>query len=327
MHAECVLKVGVIGINHKIANLIFREAVARGASTLAGEKALFFPHAVLLLSTCNRTEIYFAGKDLALIHSDLLEWLRGHIREDFEYRLYSYFGFDCFVHLARVVTGLDSAIVAETEIQAQVKTAYGLACQFSKLPSCMHYIFQKALKIGKYVRNAAKIERGPSLYQAIWQLASDHLPSFEQARILLVGHSKINRGMAHFLWQRKRANLTFITHHPQALFEGCKSLGYEAVDDWPDYDWIICASSHDRYLIQGTGKGCHAIFDLSVPRNVDPKVGKQGGIYLYNIEQINAWIQATKSKQTGQIADAMALVGSETARLTRLYRQKQILVS
>ena len=79
IRSECVLKVGVIGINHKIANLAFREAMARGAATLSGEKALFFPHPVLLLSTCNRTEIYFGGNDLASIHSDLLEWLRGDI--------------------------------------------------------------------------------------------------------------------------------------------------------------------------------------------------------------------------------------------------------
>ncbi|HEV7736555.1 MAG TPA: hypothetical protein VGO47_04185 [Chlamydiales bacterium] len=352
IRSECVLKVGVIGINHKIANLAFREAMARGAATLSGEKALFFSHPVLLLSTCNRTEIYFGGNDLASIHSDLLEWLRGHIREAFEHRLYSYFGLDCFIHLARVAAGLDSAILAETEIQAQVKTAYASACKFAKLPSCMHYIFQKALKIGKLVRNqmyggdsqgteiisssesclsplsARRIDREPNLFQAVWKLASQHLESLMNARILLIGYSEINRGMVHFLRRRKIERFTLITQHPTAVsLEGCISLGYDAIKTWPEYDWIICASSHDRFLIGGQEKGRHAIFDLSVPRNVDPNVGRSEGVLLYNIEQINDWIQQTKSRHTGQIAHSNALIRQETYRLAQIYWKKTMQVA
>jgi glutamyl-tRNA reductase len=327
IRSECVLKVGVIGINHKTANLAFREAIARGAATLSGEKALFFSHPVLLLSTCNRTEIYFGGDDLATIHSDLLEWLRGHVREAFEHRLYSYFGIDCFIHLARVAAGLDSAILAETEIQRQVKIAYGLACKFSKLPSCMHYIFQKALKIGKLVRSQISMDRAPSLFQAIWQLAGQHLEQMGGPRILLVGHSEINRRMAHFLLQRKITQITLITQHPSLVaLDGCISFGYEEIDRWSEYDWIICASNHDRFLIQPQSCAHHVIFDLSVPRNVDPKVGELEGVFLYNIEQINDWIQQTKSKYTEQIALSNALIGGETVRLAKIYRQKTMQV-
>lgn len=339
IRSECVLKVGVIGINHKIANLAFREAMARGAATLSGEKALFFPHSVLLLSTCNRTEIYFGGNDLASIHSDLLEWLRGYIREAFEHRLYSYFGLDCFIHLARVAAGLDSAILAETEIQAQVKTAYASACKFAKLPSCMHYVFQKALKIGKLVRNQSRefsrepecqevMGRGNSLFQAVWKLANQHLESISRARILLIGYSEINRGMVHFLRRRKIEQFTLITQQPATVsLEGCISLGYDAIDTWPDYDWIVCASAHDRFLIGGRGKGCHAIFDLSVPRNVDPDVGTSAGVMLYNIEQINDWIQQTRSRHTGLIAQSNALIRQETSRLAQIYWRKTMQVA
>jgi len=343
IRSECVLKVGVIGINHKIANLTFREAMARGAATLSGEKALFFPHPVLLLSTCNRTEIYFGGNDLASVHSDLLEWLRGYIREAFEHRLYSYFGLDCFIHLARVAAGLDSAILAETEIQAQVKTAYASACKFAKLPSCMHYVFQKALKIGKLVRNQMYggdseisgepkwqefMGRSTGLFQVVWKLASQHLESLASARILLIGYSEINRRMVHFLRRREIERFTLITQHPTAVsLEGCTSLGYDAIETWSDYDWIICASAHDRFLIRGHGKKRHAIFDLSVPRNVDPSVGRSEGVLLYNIEQINDWIQQTKSRHTGQIAHSNALIREETSRLAQIYWKKTMQVA
>src|SRR5207244_4328762 len=144
-----------------------REAIARAAQSLSGEKGIFFQHPIVVLSTCNRTEIYFSAENLAEAHSDLLAHFRKQIEEPFEHRLYSYFGIDCFAHLCRVASGLDSAILAETEIQRQVKVAYAAG---RVLPSCLHYIFQKALKVSKGMRNQMAIS-SPTLYTTLWQLA------------------------------------------------------------------------------------------------------------------------------------------------------------
>lgn len=316
---ECVLQVGVVGINHKTANLSFREAMARSSASLAGEKSLFFGHPIVLLSTCNRTEIYFGGADLAAIHSDLLAWLRGYMAETFEHRLYSYFGLDCFIHLARVAAGLDSAILAETEIQAQVKTAYSSTCAFTKLPAGMHYIFQKALKISKLVRSQMQMQKTPGLLQAIWQLAYAHLPSLAEARILFVGYSEINRRLSCFLRQRKLTNFTWITHQ---LCEEPSVYPYEAIEMWRDFDWIICASGHDRYLLEGESRSRHAIFDLSVPRNVNPNIARGDGVVLYNIEEINAWIQKQNLQAAEQSKEWDALIRHDAVRLARIYRQR-----
>ena len=87
-----------------------------------------------------------------------------------------------------------------------------------------------------------------------WKLASQHLESLACARILLVGYSEINRGMVHFLRRRKRERFTLITQHPEAVsLEGCVALGYDAIETWRDYDWIICASAHDRFFVKGEG--------------------------------------------------------------------------
>src|SRR3989344_5631616 len=103
---SCVLRVGVIGVNFKTAELPLREAIAKSAQSLAGERSLFFPCPTVLLSTCNRTEIYFSADDLAQVQSELLSLLRRQVAEPFEHRLYSYFGIDCFAHLCRVAAGL-----------------------------------------------------------------------------------------------------------------------------------------------------------------------------------------------------------------------------
>src|SRR3989344_5089944 len=249
LRTGCVLQIGVLGINHKTAGLDFRESMARAASALAGEKAVFFPHPTVLLSTCNRTEIYFSSEDLAEAHSDLLAALRRHLIEPFEHRLYSYFGIDCFFHLGHVVAGLDSAILEESEIQRQVKVAYGRSCELVHLPSCMHYVFQKSLKLGKLIRSHFQIEQhAPTIFQAIWHLAKKKLGDLTQCRFLLVGHSEINRGMAFFLSRRRIHPFVLVTRTPASVcLEGCHAKDRSELDRWPEYDCIVCATSSDRY--------------------------------------------------------------------------------
>lgn len=305
-----MLSIGILGINYKTADLGLREAIARGAESLSGEKALFFPYPTVLLSTCNRTEIYFSAEDLALAHSCLLAHLRAQIVEPFEHRLYSYFAIDCFVHLCRVTAGLDSAILAETEIQRQVKVAYSKG---RNLPSCLHYVFQKALKVSKEVRNQMDLRRGgPTLYGTLWQLAK-----WRKEKILLVGYSEINRGLISFLIHKGVENMTLCTRNPdQVAIEGVQIVGRNILARWQEYDVIVCASKADNYLIHGRGEKKHIIFDLSVPRNVDPKVEA----LVYNIEQVNQLIEQKRSLQTVDLCDDY--IWENVLKLIRIYSER-----
>jgi len=321
-----LLQIGVVGINHKVADLTFRESIARAAAELSGKTALFFPHPIILLSTCNRTEIYFGGEDLAMAHSDLLCYLRKLISEPFEHRLYSYFGIDCFAHLSRVTAGLDSAIIAETEIQRQVKIAYAKGTEFSSLTSCMHYVFQKALKLAKFVRSQFQIDRSaPTLFQAIWHLAKDHLGDLLQQRILLIGHSDLNRGIAFSLSKKGVQNFSLCTQTPAAVhLSGCSPCNRSELSRWTEYDLIICAASSDRYLLSGASERTHAIFDLSVPRNVDPQVAINEKVALYNIEEMNEWMEQKRVLQNDQLIFCNELIWQQTLLLSRAYRQKTL---
>src|SRR5262245_20986881 len=116
------MKVGVVGINHKLADLKLREQLAKNCQKCFGSlRAVNEHHHFILLSTCNRTEIYFSSEDLTTTHTYLLSILRMEVEGEFDHKLYSYFGVDSFCHLTRVTLGLDSAIIGETEIQGQVK--------------------------------------------------------------------------------------------------------------------------------------------------------------------------------------------------------------
>jgi glutamyl-tRNA reductase len=292
-----MLNVGVLGINFKTADLQLREEVARAAQSLK-----FFHHPIVLLSTCNRTEIYFSADDLAAAHSDLLACLR----KPFEQHFYSYFGIDCFAHLCRVTAGLDSAIFAETEIQRQVKLAYS---QVKELPACLHYAFQKALKVGKMVRSRLDAS-GPTLYGTLWQLAE-----WKNKRVLLVGYSEINRGFASFLMHKGIERFSLCTQSPSAVrLQGVRVYDRSVLSRWQEYDLIVCATKSDEYLVAGQGLPHHTIFDLSVPRNVDPEVGHSAT--LYNMDQL-----AQKNSRL-PVEGWESFIWGEVVKLIRIYRDK-----
>ena len=304
-----MVSVGVIGINHKTADLPLREAIARAAENLRGEKAIFFSCPTVLLSTCNRTEIYFSGEDLGQIHSDLLALLRSQVPLEFEHCLYSYFGTDCFAHLCRVTAGMDSAIYRETEIQHQVKLAYGTS-KFLSQP--LHFIFQKALKVGKNVRSEVHVNHTPSLYNTLWQLAV-----WKKRRVLIVGYSDINRGLISYLQHKGVLDLTLSTRDPSRVFVSqVRVLGRDAIKKWQRYDVIVSGSKSEEYLITGSGSPHHVIFDLSVPRGVDPDVGAR----VYNIEELNQRIELKELQlQRGICED---FIWENVIRLSQIYRKK-----
>lgn len=316
---DCPLRVGVVGINFKTADLSLRESIARSAEGLTGEAGLFFPHPAIVLSTCNRCEIYFSSSDLAQAHTDLLRFLRREVEVDFEHRLYSYFGIHCLSHLCRVAAGLDSSIVSETEIQRQVKCSY-LAAVSSPLPSEMHFLFQKALRVGKEIRTAfPMIQGGETIFKAIWGLIQQAGVDLAEAKILFVGNSQINRALIRFLERRGMKDAHLSSRQPN---KERGSIGRDILSFWERYDLIFCASQSTEYLLRPKESGEAMIFDLSVPRNVDPEVGEMPGVRLFNIEQLDALAKERGVKGL-DLFNLEERVRNHAVRLCAAYRKKQ----
>lgn len=308
----------MLGVN-KTAGLLLREAVARGAEGLSGERSLFFRYPTVLLSTCNRTEIYFSAPDLAEAHHSLLSFLRGRISTPFERRLYSFFGLDCFIHLGRVVSGLDSAILGESEIQRQVKNAYRHAMEVLALPAVMHYSFQKALRIGKKVRGLFLLKRGaPSLESTLW-----HWMEEEKAtrRVLLIGLSEIHRTLALFLQKKGVSEIAFCSRSPEKIPPSYRAFSREALPDLCGFDTISCATRAQSYLLEEIPSGARLLFDLSVPRTIHPDLGNR--CRLYNIEQVDERIEQKREAFGHSLQECEELILEEATRLSDLYARKQ----
>lgn len=333
------MKIGVVGINHKLADLRLREALARTCQQRFGEGRIFHPgHHFVLLSTCNRTEVYFCSPHLAETHSYIVHLLRHSVQEDFDQKLYSFFGNDCFLHLCRVTAGLDSAIVAETEIQGQVKIAYEKALEFQSIPCDLHFLFQKSLQVGKKVRSQFPLQRGiPDLEHAILnaaiQAAGSETQELKKNAILFIGASDINLKILQFLKLKGFENITLCNRTQKVAEEygqlhGVKIISWSQFDRWIDYDWIITGTKAQEPLIHAGNlpkeiMGKKILFDLSVPRNIDPNVLSSSHITLHNIDQLNALLKNRREKMNGLLQAAEQLVAKSSETCQFLFREKE----
>lgn len=317
----CEMRIGVLGLNHEVAHLKLREKLAIACNKLFRTgSSLHIDHYFILLSTCNRTEIYFTSEDLTSTHTYLLQILRSEVEEDFDHKLYSYFGSDCFSHLVRVTAGLDSAIIAETEIQGQVKNAYEQSIQYQSYPKEMHALFQKSLGIAKKIRSELQLGRGmPNLEHAIYSTGKHFFKTPENQSVLFVGASDINQKILCFLANKGISNISLCNRSPEKSLELKQKFSINILEwdhlntYWNHFDWIIFGTKATHFLIKGDSSANvtsnnKLIMDLSVPRNVDPLLGKHSHITLMNIDQINRLLKIRKRNMNRTLEAAEEMV-------------------
>lgn len=302
------MRIGVIGINHKQAAIELRDLLAKACQRRFTSGLSLHPHHhTILLSTCNRTEIYFSSENLAETHSYLLSVIRKELSDEFEQCLYSFFGIDCFHHLSRVTAGLDSAIVGETEIQGQVRAAYELAHRHHALPKELHFLFQKSLKNGKFVRNLLPRQQS-GLEELIYSLGKA-LQSPYEAEILFVGASQININLIRSFKLRRLPHIT-LTNRTDAKTEELanelkiRALPFSKLTSWEEFDWIILGTKAPMPLIDlahAKADRSKILFDLSVPRNVK---GSHPSCTLYHIDALQKQVVSKASSSTLLIAES-----------------------
>jgi glutamyl-tRNA reductase len=295
------MRIGIIGINHKLADLSLRELVARACQRRFFLENPLGKGSFVLLSTCNRCELYFSTDDMVATHQLILHIIKEEIpfehRSEIEQKLYTFFGIDCFLHLASVTTGLDSAIIAETEIQGQVRAAYKSAVALRPLSKELHFLFQKSLKIGKEVRRDFVFEKSlPDLEHAVFLYAMSH---FDGAfpHVLFIGASEINLKIARFFKARGLFFSLCNRSHTTACEElKCPFISWDRLHSWQEFSWVICATKSPHYLIRHEAPLVHEkqlLIDLSVPRNIDPQMANAGRA-LVNIDYLQLLLESRK---------------------------------
>lgn len=313
------MQVGVIGVNHKSSKLGLREKLAR-----VFKKEFCGESTSILLSTCNRTELYFSSEHLADTHIEIINRLRPYFGENFEHVLYSYFGRDCFYHLGRVISGVDSAIFGESDIQRQVKITYEKHRQKSSLTHDLHYLFQKGLKIGKEMRTSFLVaKKGTQLPHIIQSIMEWQKQDLKNASVLFVGNSDVNRKLLSFFDWKGCRDMTLCTRMHAPKLKGVSIVDWTKLHEWHYYDVVICGTNHDDYVLNMSEKKLNStlLFDLSVPRNIHPDLGNHPHLSLFNIDELVKIFQKKRGEK--EIALCDDVIEKAVSRQMHLFKERR----
>jgi len=296
------MNIGIVGMSAKTSCLELRERWTKAAQYVFSKEQ---PLLSVLLTTCHRTEIYFAHPDLHWIRKRICALFSACLADTFEPHLYWHFNQDCFVHLARVASGLDSIVLLETEIQGQIKKAYSVAAQTALLPSAIHFLFQKAFKIAKEIRRSVPpLEGKPSLEETLLSLFTFFFHPIDNLSILFVGNSLVNRKILSYFYPKRRGRLALCSRSgfSDSLFKSLSHVEFfpwEKRKEWKQFDVVISATDYSGFVIcaeemSGEEMQNLLLIDLSVPRTIDPSLKTNPDILLLNMQEIEKLIETKR---------------------------------
>ena len=224
-------------------------------------------------------------------------------------------------HLFRVVSGLESSIIGETAIVNQVKTAYQDAVGRSSLDKSLHKLFQTALFVGKRVRKETKISEGAMSHsQAVVHLLLNKVESLKDLNITVIGANKMNEKIIQFLVSKGAStifigNRTYEKAQELASTYNSTALRFEGLHETlKNTDVLISATSAPHFILKKDKfpieKPMH-IFDLAVPRDIDPEIGEMPGVELDDIETIEREVKKNIQVRKDKVSLAEEIIQNE----------------
>lgn len=286
-----------LGISHERTDPFMRGLIAVAAQELERGGA---PFPFVLVSTCNRLEIYYSTKENREGRLFFLEFFQKRVFNLATWHWDSYFGEECLSHLIGVVSGAKSANLFETEIKAQVKDAYAKAQTKRLLPKELHFLFQQAFFIAKKIRLEFGLEKmGRSLGGLVQEVAREHFQHLDVISLLLVGASWINQQILCSLPLQQLRTVTLCSRSLGKAERWAQEYAKDGTNihilpwqdqcRWGQFDWLIFGTKSSHYLLSSVadwpeGSFPKLVCDLSIPPNVDPIVGSF--VQLLNIDQI-----------------------------------------
>ncbi len=319
-----------LGLNYRTSPVAVREQFSVGKTRLAEAcralRALPEIEECVLLSTCNRTEVYywtFEPEEAArMILAHFLGGSSG-VQADASC-FYRHEGREALFHLARVAAGLDSMVVGETEIFGQLKDAYRVALESGVTAGFANRCFQHVFSIGKKVRHETAVTSGPtSVGAAAVQMAQSILGSLDGAGVLVVGAGEVARSTAQSLRSRGAEGIFVANRSYDRAVELASQVGGRVIRfaEWVPYleqmDIVIVSTAAPVYVVSPTllqdVQRCRAgrplfFIDLSVPRNVDPACAQVEGVHVYDMDAMEGMAAETRRARAAEIAGGEAII-------------------
>lgn len=331
------MPVVVIGVNHRTAPLGVLEAMTVGDAALG--KTL---HALLtkehvseavVLSTCNRTEVYAVAEKFHGGYADVravLAELAFLDPEDFADHLYVHHDSAAVAHLFDVVSGLDSAVLGEHEIQGQVKTAWEKARLDDAAGTTLNLLFRHALEAGKRARSETGIGRGTaSVSYAAVALAAQQLGSLEGRRAVVLGAGEMGSSMAESLAAAGLAELVVANRTHEKAKALAAAIGGRAIrfadlaDELVDADVLLTSTGASSVLLTradveaamaARGGQPIVLVDIAVPRDIDPSVADIPGVTVLDMDDLGAFADRGLAERRREIDAVRTILDEELER-------------
>jgi glutamyl-tRNA reductase len=327
------MAVNILGINHKTAPVALREKVAFGEDRLVAALATLRQELgvaeALILSTCNRTEVYWSGTASG---AELSQWLERHHGNnlDLAASLYVHQESRAIEHTFSVASGLDSMVLGEVQILGQLKDAYRIAQESGSTGPILNKLFQAAFSAAKRVRTETRIgANAVSLASATVSLARRVFEDLSAHSALLVGAGDMNALTArHFMSAGiKRmviANRTLT--RAQLLADELKAHAVPLTDldqELAEADIVIsCTASADPLIskraveaaIRARRRRPIFMVDMAVPRDIDPAVAELEDVYLFSIDDLQQLVDENIQQRELAAGGARLLINEEVAR-------------
>lgn len=320
----------VVGMNHNSAPLVVREKIAIAAEQMVD--ALLDAHAVrdiaelVILSTCNRTEVYCL-LEAGAAQSAALEWLshyHGIAQEDLASYCYQHREENAVRHLMRVASGLDSMVLGEPQILGQIKSSYSLAQEAATVGPLLARLFEYSFSIAKRVRTDTAIGENPvSVAFAAVDMSRHIFADLARAKTLLIGAGETIELVATHLVQSGVQDIVVANRTLGRAREVARKFGASPVllaevpERLVDTD-IVITSTGSQLPILGKGAVESALkrrrhrpifmVDIAVPRDVEPEVGDLADVYLYTIDDLRGIVQENKNGRRDEACKADRII-------------------
>lgn len=325
------IPLGLIGISHKTATVEIREKVALSEEeqkvVVSHIMDNFHTDGCMVLSTCNRTEIYISSNKTDKTIDSIKSWLNEY-KNCTEYTddriTYQLKNTDVVEHYFKVLAGLDSMIIGEQQIAGQVKDSYELTHALNGTDAIINKLFNFAMQAKKKVHNDTFLSDGTvSVSFAGVELARKIFSDLSDKKILLIGAGKTAELAAYHFQENGVKNIHVVNRtfeRAQELAEKLDGVAHrleELAEVLVDTDIVISATASEAYVLTAdllkpiSKKRNHKpifLIDIAIPRDIDPGIDKFDGVFLYNLDDLHEIVKANLEKRKKEIPKSMKII-------------------
>jgi glutamyl-tRNA reductase len=336
------VSVVVIGLNHRTVPIELLERFAVSADALGKALSDLCSRSniseAVVLSTCNRTEVYAVADRFHPAYGDIRDFLCDLAQlapEDLTEHLYSDHDHGAIRHLFSVAAGLESTVLGESEILGQVRTAWERAQAEGASRSSLNLLFRHAVEVGKRARTETGIGRSTaSVSHAAVEMARDRLGTLAGRTVLVVGAGEMGEGIVVALagagaGEVLVANRTLSRAQELADRVGGSAISLDAVADaLPLADVVLTSTGAGLLVTEETVPTRHGrplmVIDIAVPRDVAAGVGLLPDVTLLDLDDLREWAARGRAEREGEVSAVQSIIEDEVQRFTDVAEARQV---